>query len=234
MRKINMNTAEFLNRVQGILTETWKLVKRKNEQYATNDALANFSTGADLQYHDKAAEWQFETLKDYMLKHVAHVYNNRLMGNGVRESLGDIATYCIIGMIMHDAIDTRPPEMTKKVDYVDIREVKHRLEQKILGAILISERATTIAMKTLSIEDISKPVHQTIFRAMVSIYPNQLDLVSVTEELKMKNALALIGGVSYITLLGNCVPNDADIYHDIADLMDINEKVIGDCVKVEC
>ena len=106
----NMQTDEFLRRFQGILKETWKLVQKKNEQYSTNDALANFTTGAGLQYHDKAPEWQFETLKDYMLKHIAHVYNNRLMGNGVRESLGDIATYCIIGMIMHDAINTRPPE----------------------------------------------------------------------------------------------------------------------------
>jgi len=105
-----MKTDEFLRRFQQILTDTWKLVKRKNEQYSTEDALANFTTGAELQYHDKAPEWQFETLKDYMLKHVAHVYNNRLMGNGVRESLSDIATYCIIGMIMHDAIDTRVPE----------------------------------------------------------------------------------------------------------------------------
>ena len=106
----NMQTDEFLRRFQGILKDTWKLVQKKNEQYSTNDALANFTTGAKLQYHDGSPEWQFETLKDYMLKHVAHVYNNRLMGNGVRESLGDIATYCIIGMIMHDAIDTRLPE----------------------------------------------------------------------------------------------------------------------------
>ncbi|SDC70011.1 hypothetical protein SAMN04487864_11546 [Succiniclasticum ruminis] len=105
-----MNTAEFLNRFKGILTETWKLVKRKNEQYSTGDALANFTTGAELQYHDKSPEWQFEALKDYMLKHVAHIYNNPLMGNGVRESLGDIATYCIIGMIMRDSIDTKPPK----------------------------------------------------------------------------------------------------------------------------
>ena len=125
MRNIDVNTTEFLNRFQGIMTEIWKLVKRKNEQYATNDALANFTTGAELQYHDKAAEWQFETLKDYMLKHVAHVYNNRLMGNGVRESLGDIATYCIIGMIMHDAIDTRPPEPEEKEAFWKRSTVRH-------------------------------------------------------------------------------------------------------------
>lgn len=117
-----METDEFLNRFQQILTETWKLVKRKNEQYSTNDALANFTTGAELQYHDKSPEWQFETLKDYMLKHIAHVYNNRLMGNGVRESLGDIATYCIIGMIMHDAIDTRQPENEKAFFGIDCSE----------------------------------------------------------------------------------------------------------------
>ena len=214
MRKIYMNTAEFLNRFRGILTEIWKLVKRKNEQYATNDALANFSTGADLQYHDKAAEWQFETLKDYMLKHVAHVYNNRLMGNGVRESLGDIATYCIIGMIMHDAIDTRQP---------DSKEVAYRIEQRIIGAILIDGRASEIAMKNLALEDFSAPQHQTILRAMIDIYPDELDLVAVAEKLREMGCLSQVGGVEYLTLLANCIPDGKNIYHDIADLMDLKE-----------
>ena len=222
MRKIYMNTAEFLNRFRGILTEIWKLVKRKNEQYATNDALANFSTGADLQYHDKAAEWQFETLKDYMLKHVAHVYNNRLMGNGVRESLGDIATYCIIGMIMHDAIDTRQP---------DPLEVSYRIEQRILGAILIDGQASDIAMRNLTLEHFTAPQHQTILRAMIDIFPDQLDLISVTEKLKKWNALQHVGGVAYLTLLANCIPNGKNIYHDIADLIDISERINENCVK---
>ena len=212
MRKINMNTAEFLNRFQGILTETWKLVKRKNEQYATNDALANFSTGADLQYHDKAAEWQFETLKDYMLKHVAHVYNNRLMGNGVRESLGDIATYCIIGMIMHDAIDTMPP---------DPNEFAYRLEQRILGAILIDGRASEIAMKNLIVANFTAPQHRTIMLAMIYVFPDRLDLVSVTEKLREMGCLSQVGGVNYLTLLANCIPDGKNIYHDIAELMDL-------------
>lgn len=118
-----MQKEEFLNRFKGILNDTWKLVKRKNEQYSTSDALANFTTGAELQYHDKSPEWQFETLKDYMLKHIAHVYNNMLTGNGVRESLGDIVTYCIIGMIMHDAIDTRPPENEKALFGIDCSQI---------------------------------------------------------------------------------------------------------------
>lgn len=222
MRKINMNTAEFLNRFQGILTEIWKLVKRKNEQYATNDALANFSTGADLQYHDNAAEWQFETLKDYMLKHVAHVYNNRLMGNGVRESLGDIATYCIIGMIMHDAIDTRRP---------DPLEVSYRLEQRILGEILIDVRASEIAMKNLTVEDFTAPQHRTIMLAMINVFPVQLDLVAVAENLREMGALSKVGGVKYLALLGNCVPDGKNIYHDIADLFDLKEIINENGVK---
>ena len=216
MRKIYMNTTEFLIRFQGIMTEIWKLVKRKNEQYATNDALANFSTGADLRYHDKAAEWQFETLKDYMLKHVAHVYNNRIMGNGVRESLGDIATYCIIGMVMHDAIDTMPP---------DPKEVAYRLEQRILGAILIDGRASKVAMKNLAVEHFTAPQHQTILLAMIDIYPDELDLIAVAEKLRKWDKLQIVGGVAYLTLLGHCVPDGKNIYHDIADLMDLLERM---------
>lgn len=233
MRKINMNTAEFLNRFQGILTEIWKLVKRKNEQYATNDALANFTTGAKLQYHDGSPEWQFETLKDYMLKHVAHVYNNRLMGNGVRESLGDIATYCIIGMIMHDAIDTRlpKPEAKETEDHVDIKEAAYRIEQRILGAIFIDGQASDIAMRNLGVEHFTAPQHQTILRAMIDIFPDQLDLIAVTEKLKKWNALQRVGGVAYLTLLANCIPNGKNIYHDIADLIDISERINENCVK---
>ena len=105
-----MRTDEFLNRFQQILTDTWNLVSRKNEQYSTYDALANFATGARMRYGSSNPEVEFEVLKDYMGKHVAHVYNHGLMSNGVRDSLGDIATYCIIGMIMHDAIDTPAPK----------------------------------------------------------------------------------------------------------------------------
>lgn len=216
MRKIYMNTSEFLIRFQGIMTEIWKLVKRKNEQYATNDALANFSTGARILNPDDSAEWQYQALRSYMLKHVAHVFNNRLMGNGVRESLGDIATYCIIGMVMHDAIDTR---------LQDSKEVAYRIEQRIIGAILIDGRASEIAMKNLALEDFSAPQHQTILRAMIDIYPDELDLVAVAEKLRKWDALSQVGGVAYLTFLGNCVPDGKNIYHDIADLMDLKRNI---------
>ena len=97
-----MEKKEFLKRFSGILTDTWDLFKRKNEQDASGDALANFSAGANLRYGEDNPEYRCEALKDYMAKHIAHVYNNDIFGAKVRESLGDIAVYSIIGMIMYD------------------------------------------------------------------------------------------------------------------------------------
>ena len=45
---------------------------------------------------------RYEALKAYVLKHIAHVYNNNLRGNKVKESINDIIDYFIIASIMAD------------------------------------------------------------------------------------------------------------------------------------
>lgn len=97
-----MEKEKFLNKFRRILKSTWVLFKKKNEQYGSDDPLQNFATGAELRYGDSGPINEFETLKDYMGKHIAHIYNNPLDGNLVRASLMDIAVYSIIGMIMYD------------------------------------------------------------------------------------------------------------------------------------
>lgn len=70
--------------------------KAKNDQYATADPVANFRTGALLRYRKCEPEDMYEVAKEYMGKHVAHVYNNGAHGPKVDESLADIAIYCLI------------------------------------------------------------------------------------------------------------------------------------------
>ena len=98
-----MEKQEFLNRFEQIIDDTWELFKKKNEQYGTKDPFANFRAGAALSMQSVNYPGMYKTLQEYMLKHIAHVYNNDIDGQKVRESLGDIVVYSIIGMVMVDA-----------------------------------------------------------------------------------------------------------------------------------
>lgn len=98
-----MEKQEFLDRFKKIVDDTWALFKQKNEQYGTEDPFANFRAGAALSMQSVNYPGMYKTLQEYMLKHIAHVYNNDIDGMKVRESLGDIVVYSIIGMVMVDA-----------------------------------------------------------------------------------------------------------------------------------
>ena len=98
-----MEKQEFLDRFKKIVDDTWALFKQKNEQYGTEDPFANFRAGAALSMQNVNYPGMYKTLQEYMLKHIAHVYNNDIDGMKVRESLGDIVVYSIIGMVMVDA-----------------------------------------------------------------------------------------------------------------------------------
>ena len=88
--------------VREILAEIDKMFEKKNLQYrAGTDDLANFTKGAWLRYGDPSMSAKYETLKDYVAKHIAHVYEHPLTGPKVEESLMDIAVYFIIAMVMH-------------------------------------------------------------------------------------------------------------------------------------
>lgn len=98
-----MTHKEFEQAINNKLTEIYRLFSAKNDQYATNDPLANFTRGAMLIGVGVVnPATQFEALKCYVLKHIAHVYNNRLNGEKVDESIMDIAVYFIIASVMAD------------------------------------------------------------------------------------------------------------------------------------
>lgn len=91
----------FHELIQAELKNITALFNTKNEQYKTDsDPLANFTAGAMLRYKSAELPAQYETLKDYVGKHIAHVYNNDLEGNKVSESLRDIIVYFVIASVM--------------------------------------------------------------------------------------------------------------------------------------
>lgn len=100
MNKQNEKTLH--EEVANVLDYINHLFANKNEQYRTNqDDLANFTTGAMLRYGKADMPARFEALKDYVSKHIAKVYNGKLMDDKMDESILDIAVYFIIAAVMH-------------------------------------------------------------------------------------------------------------------------------------
>lgn len=100
---INLSREELNTAVIEKLDNIKRLFSNKNDQYATKeDCLSNFTLGAKLLGHEGNYTGRYEALKAYVAKHIAQVYDNKLTGPKVDESLQDIATYSIIALVMLD------------------------------------------------------------------------------------------------------------------------------------
>ena len=83
-----MTEKEFIQAVKNKLNYIQGMFEVKNDQYSTDkDPLANFTTGARLMYGDNGFSVQYEALKAYAAKHVAHV---------------DIICYFVIASVLAD------------------------------------------------------------------------------------------------------------------------------------
>lgn len=92
---------KFAEMVLKIFDEEKALYKKKAEQYAQGDPLANFRGGAALEGLDpESLDDCFKVLLMYMAKHVAFVYQSGVLGNKEDESLGDISVYSNIARAM--------------------------------------------------------------------------------------------------------------------------------------
>lgn len=77
-----------------------ELFRTKQEQYAGCDPLQNFRTGARLKGLPADEAGCYEMAKNYMAKHVSHIYDHDIDADKAVESLGDIAVYCLIMIAM--------------------------------------------------------------------------------------------------------------------------------------
>lgn len=92
---------KFAEMVLKIFDEEKALYKKKAEQYAQGDPLANFRGGAALEgLNPESLDDCFKVLMMYMAKHVAFVYQSGKLGNKTNESLGDISVYANIARAM--------------------------------------------------------------------------------------------------------------------------------------
>ncbi|QSQ08684.1 Replicative DNA helicase [Koleobacter methoxysyntrophicus] len=89
-------------------------------------------------------------------------------------------------------------------------------EQSVLGSMLLEKEAILSASEILKGEDFYKESHKKIFEVIIDLYDKNepVDLITVSEELRKRNALEEIGGITYITALANSVPTAANVaYH---------------------
>lgn len=81
-------------------------------------------------------------------------------------------------------------------------------EQSVLGAMLLDKEAISSVTETIKAEDFYREAHKEIFQAIIEIYNkgDAVDLITLTERLKSRKTLDVVGGVSYLTGLMDMVP----------------------------
>ncbi|MDP8266323.1 MAG: replicative DNA helicase [Candidatus Aceula meridiana] len=86
-------------------------------------------------------------------------------------------------------------------------------EKSVLGSMLIDQEAIGLALEVLDEEAFYSFTHQKIFLAILDLYNDQknVDLITLSDDLKSKGILEEIGGVSYLTALIDLVPSAANI-----------------------
>jgi replicative DNA helicase len=87
------------------------------------------------------------------------------------------------------------------------------LEEAILGAIMLEKSAFDTVVEILKPECFYVDAHQKIYKAMqgLAIKSLPIDLLTVVEELKVREELDIVGGPYYVTKLTNSVVSSANI-----------------------
>lgn len=85
-------------------------------------------------------------------------------------------------------------------------------EMSALGAMLLTERAATEVVDILSEDDFYVPAHREIFKAIKQLLMNAkaIDLVTLKDELIVRNKLDEVGGVEYLVQIAEAVPSAAN------------------------
>lgn len=90
------------------------------------------------------------------------------------------------------------------------------IEEAVLGAMLLEKNAVNDAIDILQAESFYKIEHQKIFAVIHELFgaSENVDILSVTERLRKKGELQLIGGPGYIARLTNKIASAAHVeYH---------------------
>ena len=87
------------------------------------------------------------------------------------------------------------------------------LEEAVLGALMLERDALTSVIELLKPEIFYKDAHQMIFKAIQNLFTKTqpIDILTVTNELKLMGELEAVGGPFFITQLTNRIASAANI-----------------------
>jgi replicative DNA helicase len=88
-------------------------------------------------------------------------------------------------------------------------------EVSVLGALLLDKDAVIAVAEFLKPEDFYDDRHREIFECAVELYEERVpvDVLTVSERLKKRKSLKMIGGTGYLTDMVNKVPTAAHVEH---------------------
>lgn len=103
-------------------------------------------------------------------------------------------------------------------------------EMSLLGAVLINEDVLGDVTEHVTPRDFYDKRHATIFSGMVKLFERHkpVDLLTLTDELKKKDELDMVGGSAYLTELTNYVPTaaHAETYAEMVSQKAIRRRLI--------
>jgi replicative DNA helicase len=105
---------------------------------------------------------------------------------------------------------------TSALEYGKLPPQARELEEAVLGAIMIEDKAIDEVIEFLLIDSFYVEAHQKIYRAIKDLYVAEapIDLLTVSERLKKNGDLEAVGGSYYIAQLTNKVGSAANLeYH---------------------
>lgn len=109
-------------------------------------------------------------------------------------------------------------------------------EKSVLGSMIIDQDAIGMAVEILDEAFFYFPAHQKIFATILKLYNDQknVDLITLSDELKSQGLLESIGGVSYLTLLIDLVPSAANVeyYAGIVKEKSIQRQLIRNATQI--
>src|SRR5690606_35541392 len=87
------------------------------------------------------------------------------------------------------------------------------LEEAVLGAMMLEKEAVNVAIDILQAKSFYKESHQKIFEVIHDLFQQSepIDILTITNELRKRGELEVVGGPYYITQLTNRVASAANI-----------------------
>ncbi len=107
------------------------------------------------------------------------------------------------------------------------------IEQIVLGAMFLDEEAVSMAIEALDASYFYKNSHKEIFKTISSMFEQkkEIDLITLSEELKKSKQLDEVGGAYYLAEIANSTPSAANLEQYIGI---VKEKALSRMLIKEC